>query len=651
MDNLAKTFCGVDNFQLPFYLLLEYSFNSTIPHLSQCSQDSFLTLIPCIFLFLFAPLVFHSLYTSDNGSLEVYSPISARILISVLLSFYAGYQLFFGIIGGHNNVPFNFIFLVPRILQYLTLCAVLVMLVACKKRGVITSGVLFNFWFLMAVCKFPEFRWRVSSFLHAEEFDDWMSFSLFILFYILILLQLLLSCFADTPEENCPEEYCSFLNQITFSWFNKLAVKGSKQPLQVSDLWKLKNRDKSSVLVPRFNAHFLPALKGYSLVDDAKGLPSVIWSLFKTFKWSFIGGMLLKLVFDLLQFVSPQVLKMLISFIEDKRSPMWIGVSISLLMFFVALFQSFVLHQYFHMMFTAGMNIRSVLTSAIYTKALCLSNSARNNRTVGEIVNLMSVDIQRFQDMASFIMLFWSAPLQIVLSIYFLWRLLGVSVFAGIFVLIGMIPLNALLACRMRSAQVKQMKYKDERLKLMSEILNGMKILKFYGWENSMKKMVLAIRQKELKVLRRLAYYNAAISLSWSCAPFLVTVVTFGVFVNISSSNILTPQVTFVGLALFNILRFPMTVLSMLFSQAVQCAVSNRRVKSFLGDDEIENYVLKGNSSSSAMIIKNGNFSWDTGELTLRNINLNIKPGQLVAVVGRVGSGKSSLLSAFLGKF
>ncbi|PIO54695.1 hypothetical protein TELCIR_23935, partial [Teladorsagia circumcincta] len=132
--------------------------------------------------------------------------------------------------------------------------------------------------------------------------------------------------------------------------------------------------------------------------------------------------------------------------------------------------------------------------------AMNLSNNARKNRTTGEIVNLMSVDIQRLQDMTTFVMLFWSAPLQVILSIVFLWRILGVAVIAGL---------------------VQQMKYKDERLKMMSEVLNGIKVLKLYAWEKSMENAILNIRVKELNVLRRLAFLNAATTLSWACAPFL----------------------------------------------------------------------------------------------------------------------------------
>uniref|UniRef100_A0A1I7UPW7 ABC transmembrane type-1 domain-containing protein n=2 Tax=Caenorhabditis tropicalis TaxID=1561998 RepID=A0A1I7UPW7_9PELO len=139
-------------------------------------------------------------------------------------------------------------------------------------------------------------------------------------------------------------------------------------------------------------------------------------------------------------------------------------------------------------MFRLGMNIRSVLTSAVYTKTLNLSNEARKGKTTGAIVNLMSVDIQRIQDMTTFIMLFWSAPLQILLSLYFLWKLLGVSVLAGFIILILLIPFNSWISIKMRNCQMEQMKYKDERIKMMSEILNGMKVLKLYSWEKSMEK-------------------------------------------------------------------------------------------------------------------------------------------------------------------
>lgn len=256
-------------------------------------------------------------------------------------------------------------------------------------------------------------------------------------------------------------------------------------------------------------------------------------------------------------------------------------------------------------MFRLGMNIRSVLTSMVYRKALYLSNKSKKNRTVGEIVNLMSVDIQRLQDLTTFVMLFWSAPLQVILSLYFLIRLLGPAVIGGLIVLILLAPFNYYISIKMRKCQMQQMKFKDERLKMTSEALNGIKVLKLYAWEASMQRMIIDIRQKEIEILRKLAFLNATTALSWSCAPFLVAVVTFGTYVFIDpENNVLTPQITFVALALFNILRFPLAIIAMIISQAVQSQVSNNRLKAFLAEDEIEPLPQPEGVKSGTYLIK-----------------------------------------------
>jgi len=99
--------------------------------------------------------------------------------------------------------------------------------------------------------------------------------------------------------------------------------------------------------------------------------------------------------------------------------------------------------------------------------------------TVGEIVNLMSVDAQRFMDLTGYLNMLWSAPLQILLSMYFLWQLLGPSVLAGLGVMILLIPINGVIASKAKKLQMKQMKSKDQRVKLMNEILSGIKVCGF----------------------------------------------------------------------------------------------------------------------------------------------------------------------------
>jgi len=97
--------------------------------------------------------------------------------------------------------------------------------------------------------------------------------------------------------------------------------------------------------------------------------------------------------------------------------------------------------------------------------------------SVGEIVNLMSVDAGKFMELSPYINLVWSAPLQITISLALLWNVLGPSVLAGLFLLILMIPANAFVANRIKSLQITQMKNKDSRVKLFSEILAGIKVI------------------------------------------------------------------------------------------------------------------------------------------------------------------------------
>ncbi|KAK6765509.1 hypothetical protein RB195_025428 [Necator americanus] len=639
----------------------------SIPHVTECAQHVDFSWLPAIFLIIFCPLTLYDLYHSEHAKASCHSPVTYRILICVVLVIDLSCSLF------HNAYSYLILdrkdtlhYLIGDCAQYIGLCLALTLLIACRNRGIVTSGVLFNYWLLTVICGLPELRFLIEHHYSAETQDS-PHFFFYMVYYVLICLELILSCFADTPsgafsgKHVCPELSASFLNQITFTWFTGLAVKGYKKPLERDDLWDLDERDCAKNLIPQFYKYFTPELQKHQDVlkqrqsseDSSTHQPSVLMPLFKTYKLSFISGALLKLIFDLLHFVAPVLLRLLINFIQDRNQPMWLGIAIASFMFVVAVFQSMILHQYFHLMFRLGMNIRSVLTSAVYSKAMYLSNNARKNRTTGEIVNLMSVDIQRLQDMTTFVMLFWSAPLQILLSVIFLWRILGVAVIAGLAILVTMVPLNSYISVKMRECHIKQMKQKDERMKLMSEVLNGIKVLKLYSWEKSMENTVLNIRQREINVLKKLAFLNAATTLSWACAPFLVAVLSFAVFVTIDPiNNVLTPQVTFVALALFNILRFPLAIFAMIFSQAVQCRVSNKRLSAFFAEEEMDSSAIGSKWSEEAVRIDGGAFTWDSGgsDETLKNINVSVKRGQLVAIVGKVGSGKSSLLQAILGE-
>ncbi|OBS72815.1 hypothetical protein A6R68_12622 [Neotoma lepida] len=265
-----------------------------------------------------------------------------------------------------------------------------------------------------------------------------------------------------------------------------------------------------------------------------------------------------------------------------------------------------------------------------WVNALSLSNLARRQYTIGETVNLMSVDSQKLMDVTNYMHLVWSSVLQIALSIFFLWRELGPSILAGVGVMVLLIPVNAVLATRNRKIQ----------------------ILKYFAWEPSFRDQVYGLRNKELKNLLVYGQLQTLMVFLLQLTPILVSVVTFSVYVLVDSNNVLTAEKAFTSITLFNVLRFPLTMLPMVTSSILQASVSIERLEKYLGGDDLDTSAIRHVSNSDkAVQFSDASFTWDRdSDVTIRDVNLDIKPGQLVAVVGTVGSGKSSLIAAMLGE-
>ncbi|XP_063562335.1 ATP-binding cassette sub-family C member 3 isoform X2 [Gorilla gorilla gorilla] len=230
---------------------------------------------------------------------------------------------------------------------------------------------------------------------------------------------------------------------------------------------------------------------------------------------------------------------------------------------------------------------------------------------------------------------------------------LGPSVLAGVAFMVLLIPLNGAVAVKMRAFQVKQMKLKDSRIKLMSEILNGIKVLKLYAWEPSFLKQVEGIRQGELQLLRTAAYLHTTTTFTWMCSPFLVTLITLWVYVYVDPNNVLDAEKAFVSVSLFNILRLPLNMLPQLISNLTQASVSLKRIQQFLSQEELDPQSVERKTISPgyAITIHSGTFTWAQDlPPTLHSLDIQVPKGALVAVVGPVGCGKSSLVSALLGE-
>lgn len=455
-----------------------------------------------------------------------------------------------------------------------------------------------------------------------------------------------------------PFDKANVFSRITFNWMAPLMKKGYYQYLTENDLPFLPNDLKSSNTAGIFYKNW-----------HSQSSPSLFWAVSKSFGAPFLIGGVFKGLQDALAFVQPQLLRLLIRFVNDYSKsvddgepiPLTRGFMIAGGMFIVSVTQTGFLHQYFQRAFDMGMSIKSSLTAVIYNKSLSLSNETKQALNTGDIVNLMSVDVQRLQDLVQNLQIVWSGPFQIILCLYSLHGLLGNSMWAGVFIMVIMIPLNALIARYQRKLQKTQMKYKDERSRLISEILNNIKSLKLYGWEVPYLEKLNHVRNdKELANLKRMGVFNATSMFSWNLAPFLVSCSTFGLFVLTNKHASLSTDIVFPALSLFNLLSFPLAVVPMVITNIVEAQVAVSRLTKFLTGSELQtNAVVKlpkvDKVGDVAVSIKNGTFLWskqkgeENYKVALSNINLEVKKGDLDCIVGRVGSGKSSIVQAILG--
>ncbi|NWR48200.1 MRP3 protein, partial [Regulus satrapa] len=641
------------------------------PDLTPCFQNTILAWIPSIYLWSALPCYLLYLKRNKRGYIVLSMLSRFKMLFGVLLwcvswadLFYSFHELL------QNRTPPPVYFVTPLVVGITVLLATLLIQYE-RLRGIQSSGVLIIFWFLSVLCAVGPFRSKIMTTTAQGHVNERFRFTTFYIYFALIIIELILSCFKEKPPffspintdaNPCPELNSGFLSRLTFWWFTSMAIHGYKRPLEDKDLWSLNEDDTSKTIVQQLSkewdrekAECKPPEEAEVLIRDKKHnqKPSFLKALLRTFGPYFLIGSFFKLIQDLLSFVNPQLLSVLIGFIKSKDAPAWWGFLIAALMFICAVLQTLILHQHFQYCFVTGMRLRTGITGLIYRKSLAITNSAKRSSTVGEIVNLMSVDAQRFMDLMTFLNMLWSAPLQIFLALYFLWQTLGPSVLAGVAVMVLLIPFNSAIAIKTRAFQVEQMRYKDSRIKLMNEILGGIKVLKLYAWEPSFSEKVLEIRKNELRVLKKSAYLNSLSTFAWISAPFLVALTTFSVYVSVGEKNILDAEKAFVSLSLFNILKFPLNMLPQVISNIAQTSVSLKRIQQFLSHDELDPNCVETKviAPGHAISVRNATFSWGK-ELkpTLKDINMLIPSGSLVAIVGHVGCGKSSLVSALLGE-
>lgn len=524
------------------------------------------------------------------------------------------------------------------------------------------NGVALFYWLFLIIVFAIKLRSLIAQHVYQSGLGYFIAFSIaFGLSIVEFVLEWLVekrrsSYDALGDEDECPVEYATVFSILTFSWMTSMMAYGYKQFLTEDDLWNLAKRDTCKTTGGSFE-------EAWEYELEHKKKPNLWIALFRSYGGPYYRAALFKIVSDTLAFVQPQLLRLLIAYVASydtkgtyERQPVIRGVSIALGMFAVSVGQTIALHQYFQRAFETGMRIKTGLTAAIYGKSMRLSNEGRQSKSTGDIVNLMSTDTQRLQDLTQYGQQLWSAPFQITLCMISLYRLLGVSMFAGVAAMILMIPINGIVAKFMKTLQKRQMKNKDSRTRLIAEIINNMKSIKLYAWGQAfMNKLNYVRNDQELKTLRKIGAAQSFANFTWSTTPFLVSCSTFAVFV-LTQDEPLTVEIVFPALTLFNLLTFPLAILPMVITSIIEASVAVQRLTELFTSEEIQPdaIIVKPaveEHGEESITMRDLTATWNRheGRNALKDINFSACKGELSCIVGRVGSGKSSFLQAILG--
>ncbi|GFS91620.1 canalicular multispecific organic anion transporter 2, partial [Nephila pilipes] len=400
----------------------------------------------------------------------------------------------------------------------------------------------------------------------------------------------------DAEKEEFLIEYQPFLSRLFFSWLNRIIWYGYQNLFDVDKLVPLEPKKRAAYVYQQFyNQWSKEENIAKNFLEDqgthqnrcCRREPSLVLALLKAMWPWVLAAAVMEIICNFISLAPPVILDYLIAFIGNDEVE-WHGYVYAVLLFLTTccVTLSSVHNQNF--LILAGIYPRTGLQTAIYRKVLCLSSNSRRCYTIGELCNLVSVDAQKIFELIWSMNQTWSCPMRIILLVALLWRYLGIASLAGVFVMLLIIPITTKLASKSHKLQKKQMTWKDSRLRQMSEVLNGVKVLKLFAWEIPFMKSISNIRKKEAATLRKLAFINGSIVFIWISALFLIALSSFVTFVLIDEKNILDPSTAFVSITLFNSLRTNMATVPQLITVLVQSQVSFKRVRSFLLCEELE---------------------------------------------------------------
>ncbi|KAJ3147887.1 Multidrug resistance-associated protein 1 [Geranomyces michiganensis] len=491
---------------------------------------------------------------------------------------------------------------------------------------------------------------------------------------------------------------------VAVSWLSPLMRQGFKKPLTFEDLPLMAKNDEAAVVT-----HVLDGYRAATVAHLANPATNPKASLARTlaraFWVYFVGGVICELLAAACILLSPLLIEQVLVYVlpagrQRDASILWIdsGVGLSFILFALQIGSTVFQKTSEQLLRQLLIKLRSLLIATVYEKSLRMSAATREEFSAGKIANLISVDAEQIAFNIVPGAVVFSAPAQIITASILLIRALGVSAWAALGLMVALLLIQVPLMISASKFLAVVLKYADDRIKTIREVLYTIKIIKLRAMEQFFTNKIQAVRAKQLAGLRIwYTLFGAAISIAVSI-PLLLPISAFLVYSAVQST--MDPTKIFPALVLFQVLFTPLLTLPEAISSLAQCVVSYKRIAHFLASSEAQPLLIEANSESeNAIVITVGTFEWAeikneekkkklkkqkkikkvnkaadinaptaselgrSGEETavqsesdlpagplFRDLNLKIRKGLLTAVVGPVGSGKSSLFSAIIGE-
>ncbi|XP_030171438.1 multidrug resistance-associated protein 7 isoform X4 [Lynx canadensis] len=459
---------------------------------------------------------------------------------------------------------------------------------------------------------------------------------------------------SQEQEPEIAEDGESWLSRFSYAWLTPLLSRGARGELrQPQDTCRLPHRLHPTYLARVFQACWQEGAQ--------------LWrALYGAFGQRYLALGLLKLVGTMLGFSGPLLLSLLVGFLEEGQEPLSNGLLYALALAGGAVLGAVLQNQYGYEIRKVTLQARGAVLNILYRKALQLGP---RRPPAGEALNLLGTDSERLLNFAGSFHEAWGLPLELAITLYLLHHQVGVAFVGGLIVALLLVPVNKVIATRIMASNQEMLQHKDARVKLMTELLSGIRVIKFFRWEQALGARVEACRARELGRLRVIKYLDAACVYLWAALPVVISIVIFITYVLMGHQ--LTATKVFTALALVRMLILPLNSFPWVINGLLEAKVSLDRIQHFLdlpnqnpqayysSDCALESQVEclfpcldPPTAPSTVLELHEALFSWDpvgTSQETFIS-HLEVKKGALVGIVGKVGCGKSSLLAAIAGE-